>query len=67
MWYLIVSIPDLCTLTNFADKVTQYHLTFLKCADILGKIIRNNNDIREIIIDNKKYKISQYADDTQLF
>ena len=30
-------------------------------------MIRNNNDIREIIIDNKEYKISQYADDTQLF
>ena len=30
-------------------------------------MIRNNNDIRGIIIDNKEYKISQYADDTQLF
>ena len=30
-------------------------------------MIRNNNDIRGIIIDNKGYKISQYADDTQLF
>ena len=29
--------------------------------------MRNNNDIRGIIIDNKEYKISQYADDTQLF
>ena len=29
-------------------------------------MIRNNNDIRGIIIDNKEYKISQYADDTQL-
>ena len=30
-------------------------------------MIRNNNDICGIIIDNKEYKISQYADDTQLF
>ena len=30
-------------------------------------MMRNNNDIRGIIIDNKEYKISQYADDTQLF
>ena len=30
-------------------------------------MIRNNNDIHGIIIDNKEYKISQYADDTQLF
>ena len=45
----------------------------------IRKMIRNNNDIRGIIIDNKEYKISQYAidnkeykisqyaDDTQLF
>ena len=30
-------------------------------------MIRNNNDLHGIIIDNKEYKISQYADDTQLF
>ena len=30
-------------------------------------MLRNNNDIRGIIINNKEYKISQYADDTQLF
>ena len=30
-------------------------------------MIRNNYIIRGIIIDNKEYKISQYADDTQLF
>ena len=30
-------------------------------------MIRNSNDIHGIIIDNKEYKISRYADDTQLF
>ena len=40
---------------------------FISCAEILGKMIRNNNDIRGIIINDKEYKISQYADDTQLF
>ena len=30
-------------------------------------MIRTNNDIRGIIINNKEYKISQSADDTQLF
>ena len=30
-------------------------------------MIRNNNDIHGITKDNKEYKISQYADDTQLF
>ena len=30
-------------------------------------MLRNNNDIRRIIFDNKVYKISQYADSTQIF
>ena len=47
------------------DPISPY--IFILCAEILGKMIRNNNDIHRIIIDNKEYKISQYADDTQLF
>ena len=47
------------------DPISPY--IFILCAEILGKMIRNNNIIRGIIIDNKEYKISQYADDTQLF
>ena len=47
------------------DPISPY--IFILCAEILGKMIRNNNDIRGIMIDNKEYKISQYADDTQLF
>ena len=34
--------------------------------EILGKMIRKNNDIKGIIINDKEYKLSQYADDTQL-
>ena len=47
------------------DPISPY--IFILCGEILGKMIRNNNDIHGIIIDNKEYKISQYADDTQLF
>ena len=47
------------------DPISPY--IFIFCAEILRKMIRNNNDIRGIIIDNKEYKISQYADDTQIF
>ena len=47
------------------DPISPY--IFILCAEILGKMIRNNNDLHGIIIDNKEYKISQYADDTQLF
>ena len=46
------------------DPISPY--IFILYAEILGKMIRNN-DIRGIIIDIKEYKISQYADDTQLF
>ena len=47
------------------DPISPY--IFILCAEILGKMISNNNDIHRIIIDNKECKISQYADDTQLF
>ena len=47
------------------DTVSPY--IFILCAEIFEKIIRNNYAIHRIIIDNKAYKISQYADDAQLF
>ena len=46
------------------DPISPY--LFILCAEILGKMIRKNNDIKGIIINDKEYKLSQYADDTQL-
>ena len=46
------------------DPISPY--LFILCAEILGKMVRKNNDIKGIIINGKEYKLSQYADDTQL-
>ena len=46
------------------DPISPY--LFILCAEILGKMIRNNKDIKGIHINNKEFKLSQYADDTQL-
>lgn len=37
------------------------------CAELLGTIIRNKKDIKNIKIWDTEYKISYYADDTTLF
>ena len=44
-------------------------ILFVLCAEILAQAIRNNNNIKEIQINDKEYKISQYmyADDTTAF
>ena len=47
------------------DPISLY--IFILCAEILGKMLWNNNDICRIIFDNKVYKIRQYADNTQIF
>lgn len=46
------------------DPISPY--IFILCAEILGKMIRNNKDIKGIQINGKEYKLSQYADDTQV-
>ena len=46
------------------DPISPY--IFILCAEILGKMIRNNKDIKGIQINNKEFKLSRYADDTQL-
>ena len=37
---------------------------FILCAEILGLMIRNNMNIKGIVINDKEHKLSQYADDT---
>ena len=46
------------------DPISPY--IFILCAEILGKMIRKNKDIKGITLSGKEYKLSQYADDTQL-
>ena len=46
------------------DPISPY--LFLLCAEILAIKIRNNKQIKGIIIDRYEYKVSQYADDTSL-
>lgn len=40
---------------------------FCLCAEVLEIIIRNNKDIKGILIEVEEYNFSQYADDTTLF
>lgn len=47
------------------DPISPY--IFILCAEVLSKMIRMDNLIHGIIINNKEFKLSQYADDTQLF
>ena len=46
------------------DPISPY--LFILCAEILGKMVRKNKEIKGIFINGKEYKLSQYADDTQL-
>ena len=46
------------------DPISPY--IFILCTEILGKMIRDNKDIKGVHINNKEIKLSQYADDTQL-
>ena len=47
------------------DPISPY--LFVLAAEILGKMIRKNQHIQGININNKYFKLSQYADDTQIF
>ena len=47
------------------DPVSPF--LFILCVEILGIMIRNNKDIKGIIINDKEHKLSQYADDTLFF
>lgn len=47
------------------DPISPY--IFIMCAEILGNLIRSSSKIKGISINNNEYKLSQYADDTQIF
>lgn len=47
------------------DPISPY--LFLLCAEVLGQMVRREDNIKGIKINGKEVKISQYADDTQLF
>lgn len=47
------------------DPISYY--LFLLCAEILGIIIWNNKDIKDLKIGYVEYKLSQYVDDASLF
>ena len=47
------------------DPISPY--LFILCAEILAIMIRENADIKGIKIGETEYKISQFADDTELF
>ena len=40
---------------------------FIICAELLACMIRQNDEIEGIIINDNKYLINQYADDTNIF
>ena len=47
------------------DAISPY--VFILCAEILGKMIRDNKVLKGIRINGNEFRLSQYADDTQLF
>ena len=47
------------------DPISPY--IFILCVEILGKMIRDDKNLQGIKINNKEFKLCQYADDTQVF
>ena len=47
------------------DPISPY--IFILCAEVLSHMIRKDNLIKGLLIQNKEYKLSQYADNTQIF
>ena len=47
------------------DPISPY--IFVLCAEILSHVIRENNNIKGIIVHDRESKLTQYADDTTIF
>ena len=47
------------------DPISPY--IFILCAEVLSHMIRKHNGIKGIVLNDREYKLSQYADDTQVF
>ena len=47
------------------DPISPY--LFILCVDVLGDMIRQNNGIRGICVEDKEYKLAMAADDTLIF
>ena len=66
--YKTVSCQNSLILKGAVDKVTQFHHIYLYYVpNFLGKMVRENEIITGIKINGKEFRLSQYADDTQLF
>ena len=46
------------------DPISPY--VFVLCAEILSHVVRENGDIRGIVLHGRESKVSQYADDTTM-
>ena len=46
------------------DPIASY--IFILYVEVLGYMIRKDKDVKGIEISNKEFKLSQYADDTQM-
>ena len=47
------------------DPISPY--IFILCVEVLGKMIKNDKEVRGIRINETVFKLSQYADGTQIF
>ena len=47
------------------DPISPY--IFILCVEVLGMMIRKSKDVKGIKINSMEFKLSQYADDTQMF
>lgn len=68
MYYSNGFIPEFFNLRKGCrqgDPISPY--VFILCAEILGKMVRDSKSIKGIKINEKEFRLSQYADDTQIF